>query len=157
MLPLLLGGAALWRCDNCSVLNAASAAEVTTLALQRLFPRALQPCYHRHPNRDGDVRFVLPLCLASFRDLGFSDYMHRPQLSANKQRKLVLTLVTTITASTCPRFQKKSRPDIGREMSRCRIDRTSRRFHFSEFTPSSCHQSGARDRCLRSNRRSAAQ
>src|SRR5271157_542218 len=41
---LILGGAALQRCGNCSVLNAASAAEVTVLAQERLLPQPLSPC-----------------------------------------------------------------------------------------------------------------
>jgi len=40
MLLLILGGAALQRCDNRFVLSAALAAEVTALAAKRLF---LQP------------------------------------------------------------------------------------------------------------------
>ena len=43
MLFLILGGAAVYRCDDCIVLSAASAAEVTTLARQRLFPQTLHP------------------------------------------------------------------------------------------------------------------
>jgi hypothetical protein len=36
-LRLILGGAAVYRCGNCIVLNAASAAEVTVLDGERLF------------------------------------------------------------------------------------------------------------------------
>jgi hypothetical protein len=35
----ILGGAALQRCDNCIVLNAALAAEGAALAQKRLFPQ----------------------------------------------------------------------------------------------------------------------
>jgi hypothetical protein len=38
MLLVTLGGAALQRCDNCIVLNAALAAEGAALAQKRLFP-----------------------------------------------------------------------------------------------------------------------
>jgi hypothetical protein len=41
---LILGGAALQRCGDCIVLNAALAAEVTALAQKRLFPR-LRPFF----------------------------------------------------------------------------------------------------------------
>jgi hypothetical protein len=37
MLFLILGGAAVYRCDNCIVSSAASAAEVTTLARELIF------------------------------------------------------------------------------------------------------------------------
>jgi hypothetical protein len=39
ILRLILGGAAVHRCDNRFVLNAASAAEVTILDRKRLFPQ----------------------------------------------------------------------------------------------------------------------
>jgi hypothetical protein len=43
-LHLILGGAAVHRCDNCVVLNAASAAEVTVPVRERLSPQsARQP------------------------------------------------------------------------------------------------------------------
>ena len=45
MLLVILGGAALQRCDNCIALNAALAAEGATLAQKRLFPQPVQPCY----------------------------------------------------------------------------------------------------------------
>jgi hypothetical protein len=35
--PLILGGAAVYRCDRCSILNAALAAEVAGFAGERLF------------------------------------------------------------------------------------------------------------------------
>jgi hypothetical protein len=39
ILLAILGGAALQRCDNCIVLNAALAAEGAALAQKRLFPQ----------------------------------------------------------------------------------------------------------------------
>ncbi len=39
MLHLILGGAAVYRCDNCLVLNPALAAEVAILGRKRLFPQ----------------------------------------------------------------------------------------------------------------------
>src|ERR1035437_4040859 len=44
MLLAILGIAALQRCDNCIVLNAALAAEGEALAQKRLFPQRVQPC-----------------------------------------------------------------------------------------------------------------
>ena len=43
-LPLLLGGAAVYRCGNCFVLNSALAAAGTALDQELLFPQALQRC-----------------------------------------------------------------------------------------------------------------
>jgi len=40
-LHLILGGAAVHRCDNCIVLFAASAAEVTGIARKPAFPHPL--------------------------------------------------------------------------------------------------------------------
>ncbi|MGB9205955.1 MAG: hypothetical protein WCB94_18510, partial [Terriglobales bacterium] len=42
MLDVTLGGAALQRCDNCIVLNAALAAEGAALAQKRLFPQPVK-------------------------------------------------------------------------------------------------------------------
>ncbi|MGA2966914.1 MAG: hypothetical protein ABSD64_11935, partial [Terriglobales bacterium] len=42
--PLILGGAALQRCGKCMIMTAASAAEVTDIAPERLFPQPVQPC-----------------------------------------------------------------------------------------------------------------
>jgi hypothetical protein len=44
ILLAILGGAALQRCDNCIVLNAALAAEGAALAQKRLFPQPVQAC-----------------------------------------------------------------------------------------------------------------
>jgi hypothetical protein len=49
VLQLLLGGAAVYRCDKRHVLNAASAAEVMHSAQKRLFPQPLQLC-RQQPN-----------------------------------------------------------------------------------------------------------
>jgi hypothetical protein len=40
-LPLILGGAAVHRCDDCFVLNQALAAEGATQAQERLFPEVV--------------------------------------------------------------------------------------------------------------------
>jgi hypothetical protein len=58
VLPLPLGGAAVYRCDNCIVLNAALAAEVTSSAgndfFRSLFSRAvsLNFSYRLQPPRE---------------------------------------------------------------------------------------------------------
>jgi hypothetical protein len=62
-LPLLLGGAAVYRCGNCLVLNSALAAEGTTLD-RLLFPQPVQPCrnyskINRGFSRWGNVSFNL--------------------------------------------------------------------------------------------------
>src|ERR1019366_1132492 len=44
ILLAILGGAALQRCDNCIVLNAALTAEGAVLAQKRLFPQPVQAC-----------------------------------------------------------------------------------------------------------------
>jgi hypothetical protein len=41
-LPLLLGGAAVYRCGNCLVLNSALAAEGAALDQELLFPQVVQ-------------------------------------------------------------------------------------------------------------------
>ena len=38
MLQVILGGAALQRCDNCIILNSALAAGVTLTTAERVFP-----------------------------------------------------------------------------------------------------------------------
>jgi hypothetical protein len=43
-LPLLLGGAAVYRCGNCLVLNSALAAEGAALDQELLFPQVVQRC-----------------------------------------------------------------------------------------------------------------
>src|ERR1019366_9657930 len=53
MLPLILGGATLQRCDDCTALNAASATEVTTLARERLFRDQLE----RDPRRKASLQW----------------------------------------------------------------------------------------------------
>src|ERR1017187_8518163 len=52
VLPLILGGATLQRCDNCTVLNAALAAEGHSSRSERLSPQPVQPCRNhcRPPN-----------------------------------------------------------------------------------------------------------
>jgi hypothetical protein len=55
---LILGGAAVYRCGNCIVLNSALAAEDATLAQKRLFPQPLQRC--RKHSREGQTSVVLP-------------------------------------------------------------------------------------------------
>src|ERR1019366_304724 len=58
VLPLILGGATLQRCDNCTVLNAALAAEGTVLARVRLFPRPLSPGGRYNPKCESSNRGV---------------------------------------------------------------------------------------------------
>ena len=48
-LPLLLGGAAVYRCGNRLVLNSALAAEGTALDQELLFPQPVQPCRQDPP------------------------------------------------------------------------------------------------------------
>jgi len=49
ILFLLLGGAAVYRCGNCLVLNSALAAEVTALDQELLFPQPVQRCRQDPP------------------------------------------------------------------------------------------------------------
>jgi hypothetical protein len=42
LLQLILGGAAVYRCDNCSVLNPALAAEAAALGPKRLFQQPVR-------------------------------------------------------------------------------------------------------------------
>src|ERR1035441_6659080 len=64
MLPLILVGATLQRCDDCTALNAASAAEVTTLARERLFRDQLERDPQRKASPNGKVAAErsLPVC-----------------------------------------------------------------------------------------------
>jgi hypothetical protein len=57
ILLAILGGAALQRCDNCIVLNAALAAEGAALAQKRLFPQ---------PARRLKVPYLFPLSYSRF-------------------------------------------------------------------------------------------
>jgi len=59
MLLVILGGAALQRCDNCIVLNSASAAEGAALAQKRLLPQPARETliqYHRRWPHDSYLR-----------------------------------------------------------------------------------------------------
>src|SRR5271165_2594429 len=79
VLRLLLGGTALQRCDSCLVLNPASAAEVTTLAQERLFPHPLQSC--RYVFRNGPrLRFCLVHSRRLFRSLLVLSKIRTPSL-----------------------------------------------------------------------------
>jgi len=54
---LILGGAAVHRCDNRPVLNAALATEGAVLAQKGLFPQTLQPCRTRRKINSGFIRW----------------------------------------------------------------------------------------------------
>jgi hypothetical protein len=51
MLHLILGGAAVHRCDNCIILNTALAAEGATVAQKRLSPQTVSRAANRYPKR----------------------------------------------------------------------------------------------------------
>jgi hypothetical protein len=63
VLHLILGGAAVYRCDNCFVLNPALAAEVAILGRKRLFPQPASPeagKFHAQLHRELVSWFAVP-------------------------------------------------------------------------------------------------
>src|ERR1019366_10518517 len=97
MLPLILGGATLQRCDDCTALNAASATEVTTLARERLFRDQLE----RDPRRKASLQWKSPRREISprvqWRPRSDADHAsHGPQFSSAVRRYWPVPLSATV-------------------------------------------------------------